>query len=513
MNREEALRSLHIAQRHFDSENYPSSIRFAKKSISLFPTDQAQTLLDKAEQLSQASSSTPSATSSATPSASAGGARQRKAEQSATAAPTNPTGAPKASTSAPATWTPAQAAVVKRVKACKVTAYYEILSLEKSCQDADIKKAYRKLALGLHPDKNSAPGADEAFKMVSKAFQVLSDGNKRAIYDQTGSDPDSRGGGGGGGGMGNFARRGGGGGGFGGGGGGFGQAEEMSPEDLFRFFFNGGAGGGGFGGGGPMGGGFGGPFGGGGGFQFYGPGGIRMQTGGMGGGRGARAGAQGNGQPQTPTSTLLQIAPLLFFLFISILTQLPSLFGAGSTPLPEFSFDQTTRFPASSSPPAPRDRSPLRQETHSLHVPYFVNPTQFASHPLYAAHLRANPHLGFASPNPSDSKLYKRDLVEFLVAQERELQRDAENRDKQRQQRPKDELTAEYHKFEKSVETSWINRLQSYCRHEINNRQDALDRARGFLGIGADYDKIRKLTAQKLPSCEALAEYGYNVRY
>ena len=55
MNREEALRSLHIAQKHFDSENYPSSIRFAKKSISLFPTPQAQTLLDKAEQLSATS--------------------------------------------------------------------------------------------------------------------------------------------------------------------------------------------------------------------------------------------------------------------------------------------------------------------------------------------------------------------------------------------------------------------------------------------------------------------------
>jgi DnaJ family protein B protein 12 len=120
----------------------------------------------------------------------------------------------------------------------------------------------------------------------------------------------------------------------------------MSPEDLFRFFFNGGGGGFG-GGGGPMGGGFGGPFGGGGGFQFYGPGGIRMQTGGMGGmpRGGGQAGPQ---EPQTPTSTLLQIAPLLLFLFISVITQLPSLFfGSGSTPLPEFSFDQTTRFPVS----------------------------------------------------------------------------------------------------------------------------------------------------------------------
>lgn len=70
-----------------------------------------------------------------------------------------------------------------------------------------------------------------------------------------------------------------------------------------------------------------------------------MQTGGMGGmPRGGAA--QANQQPQTTTSTLLQIAPLLLFLFISVITQLPSLFfGGSSTPMPEFSFDQTNRFP------------------------------------------------------------------------------------------------------------------------------------------------------------------------
>lgn len=148
MNREEALRSLHIAQKHFDSENYPSSIRFCKKSISLFPTPQAQTLLDKAEQLSSGSSSSSSgssakASSSATEtSTSSEGVRQRKAEQSSTAQPANLSEKNGSSGS----WTPAQAAVVKRVKMCKVTSYYEILSLEKSCSDADIKKAYRKVS-------------------------------------------------------------------------------------------------------------------------------------------------------------------------------------------------------------------------------------------------------------------------------------------------------------------------------------------------------------------------------
>ena len=105
-------------------------------------------------------------------------------------------------------YTSAQAAAVNRVKKCKVTDYYAVLDIESSATETEIRKAYRKLALIMHPDKNGAPGADEAFKMVSKAFQVLSDPQKKRIFDQTGMDPESRGvpSGGGGGGPSMFTR-------------------------------------------------------------------------------------------------------------------------------------------------------------------------------------------------------------------------------------------------------------------------------------------------------------------
>lgn len=64
--------------------------------------------------------------------------------------------------------------------------YYTILGLEKSCSVEEIRKAYRKLSLKVHPDKNKAPGSEEAFKKVSKAFTCLSDGNSRSQYDQVG---------------------------------------------------------------------------------------------------------------------------------------------------------------------------------------------------------------------------------------------------------------------------------------------------------------------------------------
>lgn len=66
--------------------------------------------------------------------------------------------------------------------------YYKILGIGKTAADDEIKKAYRKLALKFHPDKNKEPGAEEKFKEIAEAYEVLSDKKKRDVYDKYGEE-------------------------------------------------------------------------------------------------------------------------------------------------------------------------------------------------------------------------------------------------------------------------------------------------------------------------------------
>src|SRR3954463_4371283 len=65
--------------------------------------------------------------------------------------------------------------------------FYEVLGVNKDASEDDIKKAYRKLAMKHHPDRNpDNPKAEEHFKEAKEAYEILSDANKRAAYDQFG---------------------------------------------------------------------------------------------------------------------------------------------------------------------------------------------------------------------------------------------------------------------------------------------------------------------------------------
>lgn len=110
--------------------------------------------------------------------------------------------------------------------------FYETLGVARSAGDDEIKKAYRKLAMKYHPDRNpDNKEAEEKFKEIQKAYDTLSDPQKKAAYDQYGHAAFEQGMGGGAGGFGGF-------------GGGFGGAQGFDFSDIFSQMF-GGAGGGG----------------------------------------------------------------------------------------------------------------------------------------------------------------------------------------------------------------------------------------------------------------------------
>mmetsp|Transcript_30287 Transcript_30287/g.56337 ORF Transcript_30287/g.56337 Transcript_30287/m.56337 type:complete len:481 (+) Transcript_30287:77-1519(+) len=209
---------------------------------------------------------------------------------------------------------------------------YQILGIDAETSTGEIKKAYRKLALKWHPDKNpdNQEAAQKKFQEVGNAFNVLSDPEKKKMYDQFGEagenmeGPPPGAGGGGGmggfpGGMGGMGGMGGGGGrtfhftsGGGGGGGGMGG---MDANDIFKSFFGTSdpfaAGGGddpfgGMGGGG----------GGGAGFSPFGMGGMGGMQGGM-GGMNAGMGGRGGGMSERPR-TLRKSEPISYDLGVNL---------------------------------------------------------------------------------------------------------------------------------------------------------------------------------------------------
>lgn len=66
--------------------------------------------------------------------------------------------------------------------------YYRVLGIPKGANEDEIKKAYRKMALKYHPDKNKTPGAEDKFKEIAEAYDVLSDSKKKEIYDKYGEE-------------------------------------------------------------------------------------------------------------------------------------------------------------------------------------------------------------------------------------------------------------------------------------------------------------------------------------
>jgi len=192
--RAEALECLAKAQAAWPADP-AKAIKLAEKSLRMCPTAEARSLIELFSRPTQ-SPPTPPPPSQAPPSHASFSAGPKKQEEK--------------------NYSPEDQALANRIRQTKD--YYQLLGVPRDVQEKDIKSAYRKLALKVHPDKNKAPAAEAAFKLVNAAYACLSDPSKRRRYDQTGGDDPS-------------PHR------------GFADGEhpqDMTPQDLFEFFLNGG---------------------------------------------------------------------------------------------------------------------------------------------------------------------------------------------------------------------------------------------------------------------------------
>lgn len=167
----------------------------------------------------------------------------------------------------------------------------------------------------------------------------------------------------------------------------------------------------------------------------------------------------GNGQPDSARSTLLQLAPLIILFLISFMGSLPSLFSTSPPPNPSYLFSPQTPY---TSP----------RITANLHIPYYVSPAEFAAHPIWSS----VPDQYKDQPNAG--------------AHSREL-----------------------YTFERSIEKFWTNQMMRACELEIDARNRRADAKRGWLGIGADWEAVRKIERENLESCETLKSKNLISRY
>ncbi|CAF1017162.1 unnamed protein product [Adineta ricciae] len=173
-NKDAALHYLELAERALLTNDNARAMRYINKSEDLFPTQKAQDLRDQIKHRATHSSNNSTTNESNTTSSNHDRANTNH-NSSHTRHRTN------SKTTEDFT---SEEEAIKKIKTCKD--YYTILGVSKTASEADLKKAYRKLALQFHPDKCKAPGATEAFKAIGKAFSVLSDPKKREDYDQYG---------------------------------------------------------------------------------------------------------------------------------------------------------------------------------------------------------------------------------------------------------------------------------------------------------------------------------------
>ena len=158
-----------------------------------------------------------------------------------------------------------------------------------------------------------------------------------------------------------------------------------------------------------------------------------------------REAAQENAQPR---SIFMQLLPIFILFGFTFLNALPSLFSSPPTPDPHFSFSRSPRYN-------------VERSTSGLGIKYHVNGAEFSGHPI-AAELAKNGK----QPHPS-------------------LQR-----------------------FESTIERAYTQDLYTKCQRGVDRKERAKSQEVGLFGIGTDWQKVQKIDAEKIESCEELRRMG-----
>lgn len=166
-NRLESQRFIDVAIREMNAGNYDSALKLLNKAKELYPNPkiiELQELIFKHKLL--------------------GGHKQNRTNQRLSQERNNQS-TEAGDVAAEPDYTSEQLLLVNKINKC--SNFYQVLGVSNDANDTEIKKSYKRLALQLHPDKNRAPGAVEAFKTVGNAVAVLTDERKRKIYNAQGA--------------------------------------------------------------------------------------------------------------------------------------------------------------------------------------------------------------------------------------------------------------------------------------------------------------------------------------
>jgi len=206
MNRDEADRCLKIGQDSLNHKDYEKALRFFKKSYQLENRDSTLHLIEKCEAEMKNKDHTEGNSHSHHQQHTHHG-RSKSSEDTGT------TGGSSGSSRTANASSSVKSQEIKKIINQKD--FYEILGVQKTATEEEIKKNYKKMALKFHPDKNNEPGADEAFKKIAQAYDCLTNAEKRRKYDEFGNeDPDQH--------YRHYRQY---------------YNDDISPEDIFGMFF------------------------------------------------------------------------------------------------------------------------------------------------------------------------------------------------------------------------------------------------------------------------------------